>query len=60
MHAIRRNVGLTKWRLRAAVTEVKEQAMLSYVGSLLIYFGAPLVAAGIWDQDKINSIEKEL
>ena len=59
-NAIRRNVALIKSRLRSAETEVKEQVMLSYVRSLLIYFGAPMAAARVWSEEKIERIEKEL
>ena len=48
-NSIRRNVACFKGRLRYTSLEVKEQLILSYSRSLLIYFGTPLMAAGLWD-----------
>jgi len=60
MNAIRRNIGLVKAKLRNAEPRVMEQVILSFARSLLIYFAAPLYAAGVWDEKKIESIERDI
>ena len=47
-----------KWqRLRATSINVKEQILVSYARSLIIYFGVPLVVTGIWKDTELDKIE---
>ena len=46
--SIRRNISFLKHKLRGASTAVMEQIMISYIRSLLIYFGTPMIGAGLW------------
>ena len=47
-----------RYKLSSADIDVKEQVLISFCRSLAIYFGTPLVAAGIWSDKEIDAIEK--
>ena len=47
-------------KIRHTSLEIKEQLLISHSRSLMIYFGTPLVSAGIWKKEDIDSIEREL
>lgn len=57
---IKRNIYSFKGRIYNASSGVKEQLILSYVRSLLVYVGTPMVVSGIWPLNKIDSIEKQV
>ena len=57
--SIRRNVAVIRSRLRALSLEAKEQVMLSFVRSLLIYFTTPLVGSGMMSLADVGKIERE-
>jgi hypothetical protein len=43
-----------------AENEVRQQLLISYGNSLLIFYGTPLVVANYWDEEDIKKIEKDL
>jgi hypothetical protein len=49
-----------KRSLRRASFAIKDQLVVSYARSLILYFGNPLQAAGIWDRNAIESIERKV
>ena len=57
-NSIRRNLTCLRHKLRSAEIDVKEQVLISFCRSITIYFGTPLVAAGIWADKDIDAIEK--
>ena len=57
--SVRRNVAVIRSRLRTLSIESKEQVMLSFVRSLLIYFTTPLVGAKLMHLSDVEKIERE-
>ena len=57
--SIHRNLQYIKGKLGDQPPEIKEQLLCSFGRSLIIYFGTPLVASGLWKQKDVDAIEKE-
>lgn len=56
--AVKRNLASLKARLYRCSIEVKEQVLLSYCRSLLLYFAVPLICGGVWSEKDVESLEK--
>ena len=54
---IQRNLRAIKGKLRTVRIEVKEQLLLSYAWSLLIYFGTSLVSSNLRNASTVDKIE---
>ena len=46
--SIKRNLGHLKWKLHKVDLEIKETLTCVLARSILVYTGAPMVAAGLW------------
>lgn len=57
---ITKNLETIRKKLAVADTPIKDVVMTSFAKSLLLYFGTPLVAAGIWKKEDIVKLEKRI
>jgi hypothetical protein len=58
--SIKRNLGHLKWKLRKVDLDIKETLTCVLARSILVYIGAPMVAAGLWMREDIDRIEAQL
>lgn len=57
--AVANNIGFLKGRLYRCNMEVKEQVLISYCRTLLLYFAVPLMVGEVWSGKVVEDLERQ-
>lgn len=58
MVSTEKNLGWIRNKVKFVDSDIKEHMICAYARSLIIYHGTPLVAAKVWKQQDIESLER--